>query len=242
MTAQQPMISVVVPAHDEERSIVATVEQLGSVLGELPGFTFEVIVVDDGSRDATGQLVAEAAARLPWLVALSTSTRSGKGAALRAGFAAARGELIGFVDADLQIPLVALADAVNMAQADCSTIVVGSRTSRTDGPLRRLATRLYRVLTSTLLGVRVMDVGCPLKVFPAALVRERALVSDGWVIDAELLARATRRGMRVIELHVAVSSSAGDPTRVRFVDFVTSTFQLIALSRALRSERTARDL
>ncbi len=241
MTAHAPMISVVVPAHDEERSIVATVEQLGSVLGALPDLAFEVIVVDDGSRDATGRLVAEAAVRFPWLVAISTPARSGKGAALRAGFAAARGELVGFVDADLQIPLTALADAVDIARANPSAIAVGFRTSRTDGPVRRLATRLYRGLTSALLGVRVTDVGCPLKVFPASLVRERMLVSDGWVIDAELLARATRRGMRVIELPVAVSSAAGDPTRVHITDFVTSTFQLLALSRALRSERAERD-
>src|SRR5437870_4257951 len=99
MTEDRPYLSLVIPAYNEQESVPTLLERVEAVLARL-GKPFEVIVVDDGSSDATPRLLAEAMKTRPWLRVLRMSKNGGQSAAFEAGFDAARGEFIATIDAD----------------------------------------------------------------------------------------------------------------------------------------------
>ena len=199
--APQPLaeLSAVVPVHDEAENVAGVVFALCTVLPEVAR-RWEVIVVDDGSRDGTDAVLAELATGAPALRVVRHARNRGYGAALRSGFAAARHDWIFLVDGDGQVDPQQLADAVG-ALADHDG-VIGYRTARADVLGRRLATRLWNGLVRRLFGLRTRDVNCAFKLLPAALVRDEPLVSDGAVISAEMLVRAAQSDHRLAEVPV----------------------------------------
>ena len=98
---EAPALTVVVPARDEEENVGPLVHEVATVLRER-GVAFELVIVDDGSRDRTAENLAALAASRPWLRPLALGTASGKSAALRAGILAARADVVATMDADLQ--------------------------------------------------------------------------------------------------------------------------------------------
>lgn len=192
-------LSVVVPARDEEAAVGGVVR---AALAELDARALdgEVIVVDDGSRDRTGPVV-EAMAAVDRRVRLVHHPRSlGYGAALRAGFAAARGEHLCFTDADRQFDLADLGRLLPFV--DDFDLVVGYRAVRRDPLGRRVAARAWNALVRAVLGVGVRDVDCAFKVLHHRVLRELPLRSRGAFVNSELLARARARGFRVYEVPV----------------------------------------
>src|SRR6185503_3446550 len=124
---------------------------------------FEIIVVDDGSHDATAARVREAMRELPPVRLLRHETNRGYGAALRTGFDAARFERVAFTDADCQFHLADLAPLLRLTEDH--PIAVGYRVDRQDPWPRRFFSWGYNTLTRALLGTRVRDCDCALKVF-----------------------------------------------------------------------------
>jgi glycosyltransferase involved in cell wall biosynthesis len=228
--------SLIVPARDEVATIVETIEQVAGVL-EATDRPFELIVVDDGSTDGTTGVVAALVPDRAWLTLLTLPTPSGKGAALKAGFTRAVGPTLGFVDADLQIPVAALGEALRAA-AGAGSMVVGRRRGRRIGPTRGLLSFMYRLCSRVLLGVTVSDVGCPLKVFPRGLVEGAPVVSDRWVVDAELLARARVAGLSLIEIDVS-SNERGRASKVGPGSALESVADLLRVRAAMRERARA---
>ncbi|MCL6553952.1 MAG: glycosyltransferase family 2 protein [Firmicutes bacterium] len=192
-------MSVVLPAFNEAGNLEATVREVAPVVAAAAA-DFEIVVVDDGSTDATAAVAARLAAELPVRLLRHDHNR-GYGAALRTGFEAARQPWILLLDADGQFEPTELDRFVPLAgDAD---LVVGYRVRRADPRHRGVLAAAWTWLMRVLLGVQVRDVDCAFKLMRTTLVRSLALESAGAFISAELLGKARRRGARIVEVPVS---------------------------------------
>jgi len=165
MTETTPEISVVIPAKDEVDAIGALVE---GVERALEGRAFEVIVIDDGSTDGTGEALAGLTAARPWLRPVRNAVSAGQSAAIRRGVRAARGALIVTLDGDGQNPpdqIPAVLAPFDNAPPPRLGLVQGERQKRQDTLAKRYASRLANALRGGLLKDGVRDSGCGLKAF-----------------------------------------------------------------------------
>lgn len=159
-----------IPAYNEQENIPTLLERVEKALGAM-GKPFEVIIVDDGSIDRTPELLADAMKRHEWLRVLRMKQNAGQSAAFEAGFAAARGQVIATIDADLQndpeeIPrLVALLDEQKV------DVVTGWRKDRKDTPFRRWQSRQANRIRNWITGETVQDSASSLKVYRAHAVK-----------------------------------------------------------------------
>ncbi len=237
-------LSYFFPAHDEEANLEGLVEESLATLPAIAG-TFEIIVVDDGSRDATAAIADRLAAAHPGVVrAVHHATNLGYGAALRSGFRAARYELIAFTDGDRQFRVADLASLTErLAGPDRPDAVVGYRIRRADPPIRTLYARLYRLANRVWFGLRVRDVDCACKLFRREALEGVRVGSGGAFFSAELLIKLQAAGRRIVEVGVPhYPRTAGSPTGAKLSvirravkDFWTLRLRMWAdRSRALR--------
>ncbi|MCE2967968.1 MAG: glycosyltransferase family 2 protein [Phycisphaerales bacterium] len=164
-----PTLSVVAPAHNEAENIAQLVEQTGRALS-VAGVSFELIIVDDGSTDATRTRIAEHMPTRPWLRGLSMrQTPPGKGngqsAAFHAGIRAARGVFIATIDADLQNDPADLPAMLELSRERNADFVQGDRShARRDNFIRRASSRVGRFFRRLILRDVVRDTGCSLRI------------------------------------------------------------------------------
>jgi dolichyl-phosphate beta-glucosyltransferase len=210
--AEAPELSLVVPAFDEAARLPGTLTALVEYLGSRP-YTAELIIVDDGSRDATPELMAMAAGRFTANVTfkpLRHLAQSGKGAAVRTGCLAATGGYVVYTDADLAVPLEEVDRILDALRGGCD-VAIGSRI-QADGrdmrasqpPLRRIAGKGFTWIRQRLAVPDIVDTQCPLKGFRADVVRSLFAHQKlkGWAFDAELLYLARRQRLRICEMPV----------------------------------------
>ena len=184
-------ISVVLPAYNEEQVILTT---LADVMGALTewGADFEVVVVNDGSADRTGELVAAYAAREPRVRLVTHTTNQGYGAALTSGFAAATRDLTFFMDADGQFTIRDL--ALLLVYIEDVDAVLGYRIHRQDSALRLLNAWGWMALVRVALGVRVRDLDCAFKLIRTEFLRAHPPTTGSALINAELVYTLNRTG------------------------------------------------
>lgn len=230
-------LSIVLPCRNEagnvERVVAAALRAGKPVTDRL-----EVIVVDDGSTDNTAAL-ADVAARSEAAVRVVRNERSlGYGGALKRGFAAATGDWVFFTDGDGQFDLAQLPTVMALIGPD--RVVAAFRIHRRDPPLRRLMGRGWTWLVNIVFGLRVRDVDCAFKVFPREFLRSIELRSGGALISAELLARASYRGLKIVQVGVhhqartAGRSSGGSPRVI-----LRAVAELLSLRGQIRREAGA---
>ncbi|HWJ50458.1 MAG TPA: glycosyltransferase [Solirubrobacteraceae bacterium] len=164
-----PYLSIVVPVFNEEENLPDLLPRLAASLGAI-GKSYEVVLVNDGSRDRSLELLREAAAGDPHLVVIDFNRNYGQHSAVFAGFEEARGEIIVTIDADLQNPPEEIGKLV--AKMEEGYDVVGSvRIKRQDSLFRRLASRLVNRVTSMATGVHLSDYGCMLRAYRRGVVK-----------------------------------------------------------------------
>ncbi|GAA3574419.1 glycosyltransferase family 2 protein [Kribbella ginsengisoli] len=155
MASSQPVLSVVVPMYDEEEVLPIFFERMHPLLDGL-GISYEVLVVDDGSRDKTAALLTEATAKWPQLRLVRLLRNSGHQAALSAGFRRARGEYLVTIDADLQDPPEVIAELLATARDKDVDVVYGVRSDRSsDSWPKRTTARMYYRLMCRLVGKEI---------------------------------------------------------------------------------------
>jgi glycosyltransferase involved in cell wall biosynthesis len=209
-----PSLSAFFPAHDEEANVVPLAEALLEVLPQVAD-TWELIVVDDGSTDATGALADELARARPGVRVVHHPINRGYGAALRSGFAAARHEYVFFTDGDRQFDPGQIGRLI--AELGRADVVVGYRANRADHAIRRLNGFAWNVLVRALFRIPVRDIDCAFKLIPRRALAGYELQAEGAMISTELLAQLIARGHRVVETpidhypRVSGVSSGGDP-------------------------------
>jgi len=193
----EPDLSIVIPAYNERESIGDCADEVRGVMLRL-GRPFEIIVVDDGSRDGTSDVLRALKQRMPELRAIIFRENRGQTAAMAAGFERARGEFVIPLDADMQndpadIPrLLALTDKYD--------VVCGVRARRRDTALRRLSSKIANGVRRKLTNDPISDTGCTLKVFRAKFLRQVKLY-EGMHRFLPTLCRLA--GARVTETAVA---------------------------------------
>jgi glycosyltransferase involved in cell wall biosynthesis len=212
--ARVPRLSWFFPAHNEEANLVGLV---GEALASLPELAdeFEIIVVDDGSRDATPRLADELEAAHPGIVrAVHHQTNLGYGSALRTGFQSAQYQLVAFTDGDRQFRVADVGRlTARLAQPDAPDAVVGYRIKRADPVVRTVYARLYRLANRLFFGLRVRDVDCACKLFRREALAGVRVESGGAFFSAELLIKLGARGRRIVEVGVPHHPRvAGSPT------------------------------
>jgi glycosyltransferase involved in cell wall biosynthesis len=226
-------ISVVLPAYNEEANLGWVVSRVRAVLANL-GRPFEIIVVDDGSTDGTALLADRLASEDPTIRVVHHARNQGYGAALRSGFTAASLEWVFLMDADGQfepIELLTFLDASREAD-----FVVGYRIARADPVVRRFYAWCWARLMRLLLGVTVRDVDCAFKLMRRSYLSVMRLEASGAFISAEILAKAQRMGVRVVELPVKhFPRRAGRQTGGSFRVLLRAFLELVRLWKRVRS-------
>jgi glycosyltransferase involved in cell wall biosynthesis len=198
--------SVIIPAYNEAAVIVSTVRLLSDELAKTFSDNWEIIVVDNASTDGTGQKVEALHMRGVSVLALA---EKGKGIAVRAGFTKAKGDIVGFVDADLSVEPKDVVDALSALEKNSDDVIIGSRTHAES----RLPSRewwrtgssfVFNLLTKMIVGVRMSDTQCPLKFMKARGVAIMLSTKEPtWFFDIEFAALIER--LRVPHLVVPVS-------------------------------------
>ncbi len=227
----EPLLSVVVPAYNEEARLDFSLKQICSFLRKQP-YASEVIFVDDGSTDRTVALAKRELAGFPHTI-LKNETNRGKGSAVRKGMLAAKGKFVLFTDADLSTPIEEAASFLRSLQGDYD-VVIGSRAldeSKVEvhqAFLREFMGKIFNRLARLLTFHKIRDSQCGFKGFRREAARElfSAQKMDGFSFDVEIVYLAQRKGLRILEAPVTWRNSPqsrvrllGDPVRM-FWDLV----------------------
>jgi glycosyltransferase involved in cell wall biosynthesis len=232
-----PSVSAILPAYNEEAIIARSVLDLAAVLAGLVQ-EYEIVVVDDGSRDGTRQVLLELAEQhpeLPLRVVLHGQNQ-GYGAALASGFDAATKELIFFTDGDRQFEVAEIARFLP-ALDPATDLVIGWRQHRADPPLRRLNARGWKLLVNGLFGYTARDVDCAFKLFRRRVWQGVTVHARGATFSAEFLVKARRLGFQVKELPVKhLPRTAGKATGARLDVIARAFWELFQLWRHLDAE------
>jgi len=213
---QEPALSIVVPAYNEESRLGPS---LKSILAYRSGRTFpiEIIVVDDGSADATARVAREALGDAPMTSVLVNETNRGKGYSIRRGVLAARGEAVLATDADLSTPIEEVDVLLEHLKGLGHGLVIGSRglgSSRVEihqSPLREFMGKVFNRIVRLMTGLPFRDTQCGFKLMTRADVAPIFTVAriDGFSYDVELLYVAHRRGSPIEEVPVVWRHAPG---------------------------------
>jgi glycosyltransferase involved in cell wall biosynthesis len=229
-------ISVVLPAHNEEDNIAEAVRQ-AIAAAESVSRRQQVIVVDDGSSDATAAVALALRRQDPRVRVVKHERNLGYGSAVRSGIVAAEMEWVLLTDADLQFDLRQVREFV--PHAVDSELVIGYRARRCDPLLRRLNARAWNALIYVLFRLHVRDVDAAFKLIRRDVLDGLGLFSTGATIDTELLAKSRRRGARLVELPVVHRARlAGEASGADMRVIVRAFRELFQLWRDMR-ERSA---
>jgi glycosyltransferase involved in cell wall biosynthesis len=207
MAATFESLTLFFPMWNEEEMIDRTVEaarEIGDDLvanGEVG--TYEILLVDDASTDATGKMADELAVADPRVRVIHHPVNRKLGASVRTGLAEATGELVLYTDADMPFDLADLHKALRLMRIYDADIVSAYRFDRTgEGAKRALYSHAYNSLVKGLLRLRIRDVNFAFKVVRREVLEHIELQSEGSFIDVELLAKAQRRGFHIIQFGV----------------------------------------
>jgi len=231
-------LSVVIPAYNEEERLKATLDR---VLAYLSGrsYSWELVVVDDGSRDGTPGIARQASERFPTVRLIQNETNRGKGYTVRRGMLAAAGESILFSDADLSSPIEELEKLKPYIDSGYdvaigSRDIIGSRIELPQPLHRRIMGYSFMILRDWIAVSGFRDTQCGFKMFKSTAAREvfsRSLI-DGFCFDVEILAIAKTLGYRMCEVPVVWRNDErskvnplGDPIKM-FLDLFRIRFNI----------------
>jgi Glycosyl transferase family 2 len=192
-------ISVIFPAFNEEGNIRCTVETALKVLPKV-ATRWEVIVVDDGSSDATALICDDLKARYSQVEVIYHGRNRGYGAALKSGILSAKYDLIFFSDSDGQFDLSDLQQLISWSED--YDIVAGYRAKRHDPLHRRINALGWNALVRLVLGIKIRDIDCAFKLFRRSVFDQVQIRCVGAMVNTEILAQATRLGMRIHQVKV----------------------------------------
>lgn len=231
-------LSVFFPCYNEE----ANVERVtGACVEALTRYVrdWEIIIVNDGSKDRTGELADKLAAADKRIRVVHHNPNKGYGMALRSGFAAARKPYVFYTDGDGQFDMNELPRLLDkLGTAD---IISGYRSNRQDNFMRRVNAFCWGTLVKTLLRFRCRDVDSAFKLYKREIFDRIELKSTGALIDAEVLARATRLGYTITEVPVThLPRKAGTQTGAKFSVILKAFKELLKLRKDILASDKAK--
>jgi glycosyltransferase involved in cell wall biosynthesis len=228
-------LSVFFPCYNEqenvERVAKATVELLESLK-----LDYEVILVDDGSKDDTGKIADKLAAENSRIKVVHHSPNKGYGAALQSGFKAATKEYVFYTDGDGQFDIKELPLLLQyVPQYD---IVTGFRIKRQDNLMRKLNAFCWTTMVNILFGMRIKDMDCAFKLYKRKIFDEIILKSTGALINTEIFARFNNKGYKVYQLGVHhYPRTAGTQTGANIKVILRAFKELFALYKQIKNDK-----
>jgi glycosyltransferase involved in cell wall biosynthesis len=200
-------VEIVVPVYNEEQALPGSIRRLHSFLSAGLPFSWQILIADNASTDATLDVARRLAAELPGVEVLHLHAK-GRGRALRAAWSASPAAVVCYMDVDLSTDLRALLPLVAPLISGHSDVAIGTRLSHSArvvrGAKRELISRAYNRLLHAALRVRFSDAQCGFKAIRGDAARRLlpSVVDDGWFFDTELLVLAQRAGLRIHEVPV----------------------------------------
>jgi glycosyltransferase involved in cell wall biosynthesis len=195
-----PSITAFFPAYNDAGTIASMVVTADRTLRALTD-DYEVIVVNDGSPDHTGEVLADLQSRYPRLRVVTHEKNRGYGGALRSGFASASKELICYTDGDAQYDPREFRLLVKKLRDDVD-VVQGYKIQRND-PLHRIVIgRIYHTIVRTMFGLPIRDVDCDLRLIRRRVFDQVELTQDSGVICVEMMTKITQAGFKLTEVPV----------------------------------------
>ncbi len=234
-----PGVSFFCPAYNDEGNITGTVETTLAVFRKLD-LDHEVVVVEDGSPDRTGEVADALAARHPTVRVVHHETNRGYGGALKSGFREARSfPLVTYTDGDNQYDFMEFESLYReWREGFC---VIGYRLNRAEGFRRDLQNKVYGFLLRMMFGLRVRDVNCSMKLFPREALDRITIESDSSFLDGEVLLKMRELGLSFIEVPVSHRERLhGEAMGAKRSVIMDTVRDMLAYRRKLRRKRKRR--
>ncbi|MGD2143217.1 MAG: glycosyltransferase family 2 protein [Anaerolineae bacterium] len=233
-------LSIVLPAYNEAENVEEAVDHVSDVC-QILDIDYEIILVNDGSTDRTGDIGRELEQRVPYFRLVEHYPNRGYGGALRAGFEAATKELVAFYPADAQFDFIEVERLLQRTEEEDADIACGYRLDRQDNFVRKLNAFGWNMVVQLFFGYLCRDIDCGFKLFRREVLDRVNIVSDGAMIDTELLAGAKARGFRIAEAPLThLPRQAGEATGANLTVIAKAFRDLVRfrlrLSRELREE------
>lgn len=211
-----PDVSFVMPAYNEEAIIAQTIRRLVSAF-DRAGIRLELIVVDNGSRDRTGEIVRNLAGEIPRIIPYRVETNIGYGNGVLCGLPLATAPWVGVIPADGQVDAE---DAVRLYEDAVATgmpvLAKARRRFRMDGLSRKFVSIAYNVFFRMLFpGVQSLDINGLPKLLPRDVVTRMQLTSRQWLLDPEIMIKAHYMGVRVLEYNCFARARGNGLSHVR---------------------------
>ncbi|MFN4227553.1 MAG: dolichyl-phosphate beta-glucosyltransferase [Candidatus Ratteibacteria bacterium] len=227
-------ISIIVPAYNEEKRILKTIEKIYKYFAE-KNLDFEIIVVDDGSKDKTIEVVEELSKDKKEVKILKHPKNMGKGAAVRTGVLNSSGDLILFTDADLSTPIEEF-EKLKKKIEEGYDIAIGSRGLKDSKIVipqpfyRRIIGKIFPLLVRLLVIKDFKDTQCGFKLFKKEAGKKifSQLKTNGFAFDVEVLARAKKEGYKIAEVGVVWYNSPRSSVKI-FKDSFKMFFSLLKI-------------
>lgn len=195
-------LSIVLPAYNEEANIENVVNSISSLIKDLPIEDYEIIVVNDGSKDKTGKIVKNMTGRVQNLKLIEHFPNKGYGGALRAGFANSTKDWIFFMDSDGQFDFSEIKLLIEQKDKGFD-IIVGYRAQRSDNFIRKLNTFGWGLIVRFLFGYLARDIDCAFKLFKREILSKITIDTNGAMVTTEFLAGAKAMGYKITEIPVS---------------------------------------
>ncbi|HEY5037775.1 MAG TPA: glycosyltransferase [bacterium] len=227
-------LSILVPAYNEDDRIIDNLKETCRIFKEV-GWNFEVIVVDDGSRDQTLKNLKEAARHYPQIKVKRHFQNIGKGRALKFAARFARGEYVAYLDADLELHPRQLLDFFKIMEKTGADVVVGSKwhpDSIMNYPRGRgIISRIYYFGVKLLFGLPIRDTQTGLKLFKSQVLKEifPVVLVKKYAFDLEILVNVKRLGYRMVEAPVEVLFRRNKLGRIGWKDLYKTFLDTLAI-------------
>ena len=225
-----PLFSIAIPLYNEEECVERCVTELVDALDAAYPQVYELILVVNGSQDRTGEICRQMAQRYGSIRTVGVAHNLGYGGGILQGLSAAEGEFVGFMCGDGQVAPKDLIGAMRTIENGPYDLVKALRVTRGDGWIRRLNSIAYNTLFRLLFGTRTRDINAMPKFWRRSVAPALDLTCTDWFIDAEILIKASHRGLRIYEMPIDYLRRAGGRSVVRLstvLQFLRNALHLI---------------
>ncbi|MEX1112792.1 MAG: dolichyl-phosphate beta-glucosyltransferase [Candidatus Andersenbacteria bacterium] len=232
-------LSLIIPAYNEEQRLPVFLETVKTYIDTHPGDIQQLIIVDDGSSDATVSTANKFASRISQMTVLSHQTNKGKGAAIQTGVAHGSCDLIVFMDADGATPI---SELPKMRQAlEKAQVAVGNRWMagaqvHRSSPFRHISGWVYKTYMS-MFGLNGIDTMCGFKGYEAAVAKDlfSNLLEPRWLFDTEVAYKAVKRGYTIKNFPIEWASVEG--SKLSSGDLLKSALSIWPLIQRIKKEK-----
>ena len=220
----KPGITVFFPCYNEEENVEKQTLDVDRVLSEIAD-DYEVVIVDDGSTDRTAEIADRLAREHSHVRVIHHPHNLGYGVALKTGFMGARKDLILYTDGDNQFDIHDVRKMLPLMKEGVD-MVVGYRADRQDKPLRKFVSHVYNFIIRLVFGLKVRDIDCAFKLFRRSVFDRIEIKSERFLIDTEILVKAKRAGLKIVETGVTHLPRMGGKSSVAPGDVFRTVHEL----------------